>query len=298
MFAALGLTLIPLGPVRAGTKFTLETAQTAAKTGNAEALYFLAQHYAKGDGVPQNYTNAAIYMRKAADRGNTFAQNDLGAFYARGLGVEQDFQEAAKWYRKAAENGDALAQFTLGTIYSQGRGVPKDPQESIKWYRKSARHKQADAMLALGDIYLRDHGVAIDCPEAVRWFRKALKQGRVDALNSLGALYEAGARGVPQNVRKAFACYHQAAEKGNAKGQMNLGRMYLEGVGVEADFAQAYKWFYLAHSNGDRIANHYLQVLQGDTLVFSAKLTPAQIAEAKRQAAELQKRIQGNKAAR
>jgi len=74
----------------------MATAQKAADKGNADALYFLARNYAKGDGVIQNCANAAIYMRGAADAGNAAAQNDLGAYYARGLGVKQDLQEAAK----------------------------------------------------------------------------------------------------------------------------------------------------------------------------------------------------------
>ena len=37
------------------------------------------------------------------------AQNHLGFMYYTGEGVAQDYQEAAKWFRKAAEQGDADA---------------------------------------------------------------------------------------------------------------------------------------------------------------------------------------------
>jgi TPR repeat protein len=40
-----------------------------------------------------------------------------------GLGVPQDYTEATKWYRKAAEQGDAKAQYNLGYMYNDGCGV-------------------------------------------------------------------------------------------------------------------------------------------------------------------------------
>src|SRR5580658_6337461 len=135
VLAGTALVLIQAAPLHAADEFTLDTAQSAAAKGDAKAEYFLARHYAKGDGVPQDYSKAAEYMRQAAEQDYAFAQNDLGAFYAKGLGVRQDYQEAAKWYLKAAGQGDALAQYSLGLIYSEGRGVPVNMPESLKWYK-------------------------------------------------------------------------------------------------------------------------------------------------------------------
>src|SRR5260370_22296592 len=106
--------------------YTLESAQEAMAKNDADAAYFLAKSYARGNGVGQDYAKAAEYSLKAAEQGHALAQNDLAAIYARGLGVKQDYEAAAAWYRKAAEQGDALAQYSLGHIYSIGRGVPKD----------------------------------------------------------------------------------------------------------------------------------------------------------------------------
>jgi TPR repeat protein len=69
----------------------------------------------------------------------------LGDLYYNGLGVPQDFTEAAKWYRKAAEQEDAVeldyfsgALCRLGELYDRGLGVPKDHVEASKWYGKAA----------------------------------------------------------------------------------------------------------------------------------------------------------------
>src|SRR5438270_450131 len=75
----------------------------------------------------------------AADRHHPSAQANLGYIYAHGEGVPQDFTEAAKWYRKSADQGVALAQQNLGFQYFNGLGVPQDFAESAKWYRLAAQ---------------------------------------------------------------------------------------------------------------------------------------------------------------
>jgi hypothetical protein len=52
----------------------------------------------------------------------------------KGQGVAQDFQQAAEWYRKAAEQGHAQAQFNLGELYRVGKGVAQDYIEAYKWF--------------------------------------------------------------------------------------------------------------------------------------------------------------------
>jgi hypothetical protein len=82
--------------------------------------------YYTGQGVPQDYAEAAKWYRKAAEQGIDEAQFNLGLMYDKGQGVLQDYAEAVKWYRKAAEQGIDEAQFSLGKMYYRGRGVPKD----------------------------------------------------------------------------------------------------------------------------------------------------------------------------
>ena len=55
-------------------------------------------------------------IRILADQGDANAQLNLGDNFYFGQGVEQNFAEAARWYRMAAEQGLADAQFRLGLI--------------------------------------------------------------------------------------------------------------------------------------------------------------------------------------
>ena len=61
--------------------------------------------YSLGQGVPQDYTEAIKWYRKAAEQGDAAAQNHVGLMYAQGQGVSQNFPEAAKWWRQPAEIG-------------------------------------------------------------------------------------------------------------------------------------------------------------------------------------------------
>jgi TPR repeat protein len=67
--------------------------------------------------LPQDYAEAAKWLRKAADQGESLAQDDLGAMYYNGWGVPQDYAEAAKWYHQAADRGSPAAQISLGVMY-------------------------------------------------------------------------------------------------------------------------------------------------------------------------------------
>ena len=72
-------------------------------------------------------------------------QTKLATRHARGNGVPQDYNEAARWYRMAAEQGYAPAQGSLGLMYVTGEGVPKDYEKAVQWYRKAARQAKREA---------------------------------------------------------------------------------------------------------------------------------------------------------
>ena len=66
------------------------------------------------------------------------AQEALGRMYFFGQGVAQDFTQAARWYRLAAKQGHAAAQFNLGGLYYEGQGVPRDLVRASVWFSLAA----------------------------------------------------------------------------------------------------------------------------------------------------------------
>ena len=80
----------------------LQALQERAEGGDPEAQFGLGMRYANGQGVPQDYAQAAAWYRKAADRGIAQAQHNLGLLYDNGRGVLQDYVEAHMWLNLAA----------------------------------------------------------------------------------------------------------------------------------------------------------------------------------------------------
>src|SRR5438105_2888305 len=85
----------------------------------------------------QDYMLAAQILTPYAERGEPTAQAYLGFMYETGRGVPQNYTDAAMWYRRAAEQGDSLAQYSLGLLYDHGQGVPRDIVEANKWLNLS-----------------------------------------------------------------------------------------------------------------------------------------------------------------
>lgn len=61
----------------------------------------------------QGNPNALRHIRQAAAQRNAWAETDLGTLYAHGDGVPQNYTQAFSWYRKAAAQGDATAHHDL-----------------------------------------------------------------------------------------------------------------------------------------------------------------------------------------
>src|SRR5258708_26791723 len=100
-----------------------------------------------------------------AQTGDPTAQAYLGYLYAVGRGVPQDYTQAAIWYRRAAEQGHSGAQYELGLLYDKGQGVPVNVIQAEKWLILAAaaapkltvedRSRMRDAVrtkMMLGDI--------------------------------------------------------------------------------------------------------------------------------------------------
>ena len=55
-----------------------------------------------------DYATTLQILGPIADQGDAFAEYDLGVIYSNGQGVPQDFAQAARaaWFRKAADQGN------------------------------------------------------------------------------------------------------------------------------------------------------------------------------------------------
>lgn len=70
------------------------------------------------------YATALPLLRPLADQGYAEAQKLLGYMYEFGQGVPQDYEQAAAWYRKAAAKGNAYARVRLANLTARQVLVP------------------------------------------------------------------------------------------------------------------------------------------------------------------------------
>jgi TPR repeat protein len=125
---------------------------------------------------------AVVTTETRAGHGDAEAQFSLGVKFA-GEGVEQDYAQAAHWYLKAADQSHSLAQFNLAIMYATGQGVPRDESKSMGWMQKAADLGDAGAQYQLG---MKHHRASLDgrpeaAPEsriqAYKWLQLAAAQG-------------------------------------------------------------------------------------------------------------------------
>ena len=94
---------------------------------------------ADDDVVAARWAEALRFTEGAAEQGAASAQTQSGTIYATGgRSVPQNWTTAVKWWRKAAEAGEKDAEWNMGLCYYYGRGVDRDVAQAMAWFRKSA----------------------------------------------------------------------------------------------------------------------------------------------------------------
>ena len=85
-----------------------------------QEIFEQALGYYKGH-KEEDYKKAYPLFLEAAEFGHIEAQSYVGRMLSWGEGIEQNYSEAAIWLRSAAEKGDAKAQARLGHLQMFGK---------------------------------------------------------------------------------------------------------------------------------------------------------------------------------
>jgi hypothetical protein len=153
-----------------------------------------------------------------------------------------------------------------------------DYVKAAQEFKVLAEQGNADAQCLLGTLYAKGRGMPKNNAEALRWYRAAAEQGNAKGQYYLAVIFDMG-DGVPRDYAEALKWYRKAAEQGLAVAQSNLGAMYGLGQGVPRDYVRACMWLNLAAEQGYSEAQNCIEAI-------SEKMTPDQIAEARRLAKE------------
>ncbi|APE42087.1 hypothetical protein BOO69_00680 [Sulfitobacter alexandrii] len=209
--------------------------EARAEQGQAEAQFALGQRHHTGDGVMQDYAEAAHWFELAAAQGHPDAANLLARYRFEGLGVEQDRAEALRLFEAAAETGDPDHVFDLARAL-EASGA--DMERVATLYQQAADAGNADAAVSLGVLYQEGIGVEQNFARARELYEQPADQGNARALNNLGLLYVRG-DGVPQDYARAAEYFSAAVDLGLSTAMTNLGVLYENGFGVELDEERA-----------------------------------------------------------
>ncbi|HQR19717.1 MAG TPA: tetratricopeptide repeat protein [Burkholderiaceae bacterium] len=163
----------------------------------------------------------------------------------------------------------------------------EDYATAVALYAPRATAGDAEAQYRMGMMARFGWGMDKDTSAAVRWLTEAARQNHPQAQAELGTMYRLG-RGVPEDPKRAAQWLTAAANAGVGIAQLSIGRMYRDGIGVDRDLVEAYAWFSAAGENSVMDGFAYRSEITKD-------MTPEQIAEGRRRAAQRTKKETENR---
>ncbi len=208
-----------------------------AEHNDGDAQAKLADMFAKGNSVPQDFKQAAHWRQRSAIQGNAEAQNALGKQYAAGLGVSQDNDKALLWLQRAVKTENPEFWFDLAVFYEQ-LGSDEALEAAVSWHRRAVNAGHVGAHANLGLLYYNGSGVEQDLKHAANLLGFAADHDHARAQNNLGLMFTQG-KGIEQDYEKAITLFQNAADQGLKEAYTNLGVMYENGFGVDFDEIKA-----------------------------------------------------------
>ena len=232
----------------------------------APSMTYLADCFYKGRGVEKNFDLALAAANKAytaADKLTPYELMNLAAFFdsVRPNAVSAEFDAAAE---AAAADSAPDGAAAVSPAVESARKV--DAAKAADLYARAAAgiRTLADAgnlhaVKYLGDLYFYGMGgYTQDYAKALETYLIAAEQGDADAQAQVGRIYMDGL-GVEVDAEKAMDWNMRAAEQGNAQGQEQIGMMYYHGIGITKSTEEASRWFERARDSGSQRAAAMLE---------------------------------------
>ena len=150
----------------------------ASKTGNGNALAFLAKYYLEGSPpVTRNHTKGLELLMMAVTKDNPIAMTDLGLMYLEGKGIEQDIPKAQKYLSLASRNGWVEGIVQTGISYMTGSTGFKDYRKAFSTFQLAEKSKHLLALYNLGQMHATGIGTVKSCARAVPYFKSVAERG-------------------------------------------------------------------------------------------------------------------------
>ena len=229
-----------------------------------------------GNGVEKNLDKAAEWLKKAADQDDAIAMVYLSTIYMCDEESKAKQIEAFKYLQSVVTLRDEkdyfyyLACECLADFYMSGLGdIEIDLRKAFDFYQIAAEGNIESAILNLAACYEKGNGVAPDSRKAIELYEKGVDSigdllNRAECYTTLGDLCSEFDEDVMQRksdeyFTKARHLYEELTSQGDSEAELQLGRMYYKGKGVQKDGGKAFSIFEKAVRNtNDGISKYYL----------------------------------------
>ena len=248
---------------------------------NAQGLYRVAECYLKGIGARVDSAKAVYYLRDAVEVGSAAAAAELADMYNYGRGgIKADGDTAMMLYQLASQGDDPRGDYMMGAyLYEQGVY-----DNAMGFIVSAVQHGSVDAAVLMAQAMLVGNGIDPDPVLAVTTLRDLTERDATgQALFMLGIATFYG-MGTEADSAEGATLIRRAAEMGNARAMISIGRMYAAGEGVQRDTVEAVRWYERAVEAGSTQA---MMQLAGSYLAGSvAPRNPVRAVELYQMAAE------------
>ena len=187
-----------------------------------------------------------MLLQKAADAGSLDAMCELSDCYYDGEGVDKNIALAVKWMSKAADMGSSKAQLQMGGVYY--KGVDGIDQNYVLAEKYLLQAAKSD--IPDGQAMLADlYFTMEEYEKSLVWARKAAQLGHSYACFILGRIYDEGL-GVDANHTEGLKWFEKSADAGDADAQNIVGNIFSNGESVAKDDKKAFKYYQMAAVQG------------------------------------------------
>ena len=222
------------------------------------AFYSVGRCYLYGQGVIQNDTLAADFMRNAAQRGDIAAQYEYAMMFRNNNGKKSK-ELFLYWLRNAADEGEARAQIELGNCYCTGYGVEKDSIEALRYYKLSAN--QSNPLGLFRYAYIMEQLGVKDKNFKLSNYTNIIVSAANDGVEE-AMLYMMRHEHNKGNYKAAYSWARQLSLADNHIGTTYMADCYLEGKGVKRNKQLAKDLYRQALYAGNKEASEKLKALK------------------------------------
>jgi len=237
-------------------KEALEWFLKAADKGKLESKYQAAVMYRDGVGTQMDVERSIKLFKEAAQAGHNPSQAALAELFMTGIKTEKNEPEAFKWHMQSAESGNSKSQYHVAVMYRDGIGTDTNSEMSKKWFNIFARSSFVNHQVMLAEI-LKNQKPETE-HEYTDLLTRAADSYSPNAMFMLGRAYKDR---TPPDMEAATKWLTLSAERNNTRAQLELGDIYLKGIGVEKDPQKALQYYFTAALNVNAVAAYNISMM-------------------------------------